>query len=207
MRKILYLTSILFIPLSCAITKRMPGDNDLKLLTQYMTGEFNSAAQASRDSANFFNITLHMYPIWPNREGIWLYVEQSVTTNQANPYRQRIYKLEQSGQEYISKVYTITGEKEYVNAWKNPEKFEALSLNSLEVKAGCEVIMKKEGERFVGSTGIRTCPSELRGASYATSKVEVLKDRLLTWDQGFNDKGEQVWGATAGGYEFIRVNR
>jgi hypothetical protein len=27
---------------------------------------------------------------------------------------------------------------------------------------------------------------------------------LLSWDQGFNDKKEQVWGATKGGYAFIK---
>jgi len=28
---------------------------------------------------------------------------------------------------------------------------------------------------------------------------------LRSWDQGFNEKGEQVWGATKGGYEFIKM--
>jgi hypothetical protein len=27
---------------------------------------------------------------------------------------------------------------------------------------------------------------------------------LLTWDQGFDKDGKQVWGAVKGGYEFKR---
>ena len=30
------------------------------------------------------------------------------------------------------------------------------------------------------------------------------KKMLASWDQGFNDRGEQVWGALKGGYEFIK---
>jgi hypothetical protein len=113
--------------------------------------------------------------------------------------------LEQlDNQTIVSKVYTIKSEKEYVNAWKAPEKFEALGLDGIELKAGCEVVLKKDGKLFSGATGDKTCPSELRGASYATSKVTVHPDKIVSWDQGFNAEGMQVWGATLGGYEFLK---
>jgi hypothetical protein len=42
----------------------------------------------------------------------------------------------------------------------------------------------------------------LRGASYATSKVTIEEGLIISWDQGFNEEDEQVWGAVKGGYEF-----
>lgn len=66
-------------------------------------------------------------------------------------------------------------------------------------------MLKKSGNQFAGATGDKTCPSELRGASYATSKVTVYPDKIVSWDQGFNAQGAQVWGATQGGYEFLKV--
>jgi CpeT protein len=203
--RIIYATLLCsFLVASCAVSKKTKGDADLGQLKGYMTGSFSSAAQAARDT-NYFDITLHMYPIWPKREGHWLYVEQAVTANQAKPYRQRVYKLEQrDAQTFVSHVYTIKAEKEFVNAWKMPEKFEQLALEGIELKSGCEVVLKKEGNQFKGATGDKTCPSELRGASYATSKVTIHPDKIVSWDQGFNAEGKQVWGATLGGYEFMK---
>lgn len=204
MKNSLYLLTILTLLSACAASKKSQGDQDLLQLRAYMTGSFNSAAQAARDT-NYFDITLHMFPIWPKREGHWLYVEQAVTANQGKPYRQRVYKLEKrDAQTFASHVYTIKAEKDFVNAWQSPEKFEALSSDGIELKAGCEVVLKKEGGLFTGATGDKTCPSELRGASYATSKVTVHPDKILSWDQGFDAEGKQVWGATLGGYEFLK---
>jgi hypothetical protein len=28
---------------------------------------------------------------------------------------------------------------------------------------------------------------------------------MISWDQGWNDQGVQVWGAEKGGYEFLRA--
>lgn len=77
--------------LACNATKKLStSDTGISNLKSMMTGSFNSVEQAAVDS-NYYDITLHMYPIWKDREGDWLYVEQSVTANQAKPYRQRIY--------------------------------------------------------------------------------------------------------------------
>lgn len=190
---------------ACTTSRKTAGNADFMQLKDHMTGTFNSAAQAARDS-NYFDITLHMYPIWQDRPGVWLYVEQAVTASQDKPYRQRIYQLEQiDRQTFVSKVYTIQNEKDYVNAWKTPEAFGKLPMEGIELKSGCEVVLKKSGNQFAGATGDKTCPSELRGASYATSKVTVYPGKIVSWDQGFNAQGVQVWGATLGGYEFLKI--
>ncbi|MGB0932242.1 MAG: CpcT/CpeT family chromophore lyase, partial [Chitinophagales bacterium] len=53
----------------------------------------------------------------------------------------------------------------------------------------------------------KECGSTLRGATYATSKVNIYKDRLESWDQGFNDQDSQVWGAVKGPYIFDKMEK
>ena len=72
---------------------------------------------------------------------------------------------------------------------------------------GCEVILKNVGEKhYLGSTDEKSCPSLLYGASYATSEVEILNDKIISWDRGFDIDDNQIWGATNGGYVFNKIN-
>lgn len=180
-------------------------DRKLEQLFNLMQGEYSSEKQSIEDST-YFNISLRMIPIWKDR-GHFLYVEQAMFENQDKPYRVRIYRLSQKGSnEFISEVFTLRNEKEWIGKWKTPESFDALSLDDLELKSGCEVVLKRNSKnKYIGETGATSCKSELRGASYATSKVSVLKKKILSWDQGFDAEGKQVWGATKGGYIFDKL--
>ena len=62
----------------------------------------------------------------------------------------------------------------------------------------------RTGDDYVGATQGQGCISTLRGAAYATSEVEISESVLVSWDRGWDNSGEQAWGATAGGYEFVK---
>ncbi|MFN5849462.1 MAG: CpcT/CpeT family chromophore lyase [Chitinophagales bacterium] len=51
----------------------------------------------------------------------------------------------------------------------------------------------------------KKCLSNLRGAKYTTTEVQVFEDKLISWDRGFTDTGFHAWGATAGGYIFDKI--
>lgn len=181
-------------------------DKDLNLLVQYMVGDFNSKEQSQRDSA-FFDIRLHIRPIWAADAGNhWLYVEQATAAAESKPYRQRIYKVEREGRKgFKSIVYTLPDQATWAGKYHTPEAFDALKPSELSLRDGCTVFLeKRKNGAFTGSTRGVGCESNLRGAKYATSTVTITNKMLLSWDQGFNEKGEQVWGATKGGYEFIK---
>ena len=174
-------------------------------LVSLMRGSFSSREQALGDP-EFFDIRLHMMPIWTDRDDArWLYVEQAVAVAQAEPYRQRVYRVAPGDDgTIVSAVYTIEDPQRVALAWKDPGKLEALREDELLHKDGCEVVLRQTGpERFEGATGERSCHSDLRGASYATSEVTVTPEGVLSWDRGFDDAGQQVWGATKGGYRFL----
>lgn len=186
-----------------------PGPNGLDLLASRMTGTYSSARQAAADPA-YFEISLVMTPIWQDRPGAderWLYVEQAMASALAKPYRQRIYRLTQVGpRTFKSDVYTLPGNPlDYAGAWRDPSRFAALKPSDLTLRDGCSILLDYDGDAFRGGTEGTKCPSDLRGAAYATSQATIKPDRMISWDRGFDAQGKQVWGAEAGGYVFMRV--
>lgn len=204
--KYLYAISILIFSLSsCSTTKDslINQDRNLEELHNLMAGSYDSSNQARLDST-YYDITLHMYPIWNNdMSAKWLYVEQSVSANPDQPYRQRVYKLKTNADGSISSyVYTLDSPEEYIGKWKTPSYFDTKEKSIISIREGCEVIMRKDGSGYKGATGYKTCGSTLRGATYASSIVTLNKKMISSWDQGFDIDGKQVWGATEGPYIF-----
>ena len=178
MKKFNYPLLLALIALSlsaCKLSETQIAEQNLELgeLQNLMTGTFNSAAQAASDSA-YFDITLHMYPIWKDK-GHWLYVEQSVTAMQNKPYRQRVYQLVPGKKgEMKSVVYTLPEPDEFIGAWKKAKQFNELKPEDLALRKGCAVVLKKQDDgNYSGSTVGKSCKSTLRGASYATSIVTI----------------------------------
>jgi hypothetical protein len=183
----------------------------LEQLVTMMCGEFNSAEQSARDP-DYRDISLKIARIWPqSTDGAWLYVEQAVATMADRPYRQRVYHVTQvpgsKALTFRSEVYTLPGDpKAFVGAWKEPTRFAAMTPAMLVERQGCAVILTQTGPGvFAGSTVERNCQSEFQKASYATSEVVIDQRGMVSWDRGFDHEGKQVWGATNGGYHFVRV--
>lgn len=169
-----------------------------------MTGSYDSSSQAQTDP-EYYNISLEMHPIWTDRPGHYLYVEQALASTPDEPYRQRVYKLEAKGKQVISRVYELPAPAAFVGAQTDPARFATLSPADLVEREGCAVYLKKDKYGvYRGSTKAKDCASSLRGASYATSRVSINPTFVQSWDRGFNAEDEQVWGATKGGYLFFK---
>ncbi len=178
-------------------------DKDLEKLYKFLQGSYSSEKQAKADTA-FFHITLQMFPIWQERKGeYWLYVEQARPPQK--PYRQRIYRLARENGQLVSYIYTMSNPLRFAGAHKDKNLLKNLTPDSLELKKGCEVILQKTSFGFKGETKRQICPSELRKAKYATSEVILHKNKLLSWDRGFDQDDKQVWGAVKGGYLFDKL--
>jgi hypothetical protein len=200
------LAALLALP-SCSSTRPQSSPQDeLQSLAKLMTGDFSSRAQSQRDS-DYFDIRLHIRPIWTSdKNNHWLYVEQATASAENKPYRQRVYQLEKGeGNLYKSIVYTLPQPEKWIGAYKNTALFDALKPADLSLREGCTVFLEKQKDgSFQGATRGEGCESNIRGAKYASSQVTITTKVLLSWDQGFDASGKQVWGATKGGYEFIK---
>ncbi|MCB1044788.1 MAG: chromophore lyase CpcT/CpeT [Acidobacteria bacterium] len=179
---------------------------DVAQAAEWLTGSFSSASQASKD-ASYFDIRLHVARIWSDRsDGIWLYVEQAEATKLDAPYRQRVYRLNDAEEGFIvSDVYTLMDAQAFIGGWQDPSLFDAINPDDLEPRVGCSVYLKKTPNgTYQGGTRGKECVSSLRGASYATSEIELTSKVLRSWDRGFDPHGNQVWGAETSAYEFER---
>lgn len=203
LRRNLFLFLCIFLP-SATVNAQQ---GDLKLLSDWLCGSFSSERQSAIDSA-FFDIRLSIHPIWTERaDGPWLYVEQAMAGNVSRPYRQRVYRLRAlPDSTFESAVFTLSDPLRFAG---DRSALEKLLPDSLEEKKGCAVLLSwnPQQKAFVGATGVKTCSSELKGASYATSEVILTADGMKTWDRGYNREGVQVWGAVKGGYQFNRVDK
>lgn len=197
---------------ACASTQKAGTSPRLDTLESWMTGTFSSEAQSVQQPERFLNVRLVTVPIWPERrDGRWLYVEQALAEKPDQPYRQRIYRLSAaSAGTLTSEVYTLPGDPlAYAGAWRDTARFNHLTPQLLTTREGCAItIAWDESKReFRGATGETSCKSEHQGATYATSEVTIRPDMLISWDRGFDAAGNQVWGATMGGYQFVKVSR
>ncbi len=193
--------------LCCDSYKSVSTADELNALQTLMTGSFDSSEQAASDDS-YYNISLHMYPIWQSKQGYWLYVEQALNSQQDKPYRQRIYQLEKlENGKFSSKVYTLENPKEAVGKWKTPAYFDQFDTSMLKERDGCAVILEKKGNFYTGSTNEKDCKSTMRGASYATSEVTIKPTIIESWDRGFDANNEHVWGAEKAGYIFKRLDK
>lgn len=192
---------------ACRHTPSVPDAPREVALAEWMTGAFSSAAQAAADP-DFFEVRLVMVPIWADRaDGPWMYIEQAVSTALDRPYRQRVYHLVAQEGGVRSEVYELPGDAlEFAGAWRDVGAFDEIAPEDLVERAGCAVHLAPSAPGvWTGSTIDDHCRSDFRGASYATSIITLTPDSIESWDRGWNDAGEQVWGAVTSGYVFDRI--
>ncbi len=182
------------------------GLGDVERLAAQLTGSFGNAAQAAADPS-FRSVVMHVVRVWPERsDGIWLYVEQAAAETPAAPYRQRVLHLTGLGPGVVqSRVLELADPDAAVGAWRAAAPLAGVDPARLLPRTGCEVVLRRVGEGFVGSTLADLCASSLRGASWATSEVHVSSDGFASWDRGWDAGGVQVWGSSAGPYRFERL--
>lgn len=203
---IIALFSIFFI--GCASTNTQTNsskDPALQEFARLLIGEFSSKEQSLQDTT-YLNIHLSMSRIWDeDKSAIWLYVEQAMDAKREKPYRQRVYKLNHPRKDiFTSEIYTLKNQERFIGLQNDPTKRTMITPDMIELKDGCTVTMNKSIGIYIGGTDADKCPSDLRGASYATTKIILKENMLESWDQGFDKNGVQVWGATKGGYIFVR---
>ncbi|MBM4291963.1 MAG: hypothetical protein FJ138_11380, partial [Deltaproteobacteria bacterium] len=173
---------------------------------EWLTGSFDSSAQAAADPS-YFAIQLKVCPIRaPELGARALYVEQASLDTPTRPYRQRLYVVSGAGEGAArSAVYELAAPDAWVGACDEPAPRAAAPADA-SYKDGCDVLLTWDEGRgaLVGGTQGTGCNSSLSGATYATSEVTLTATELLSWDRGFNDLNVQVWGATEGAYRFVR---
>ena len=189
---------------STAPLPRIPAEVDR--LAGWMTGSFDNTAQAAREPS-LPRLSLHACRIWPDRtDGRWIYAEQSLLADPERPQRQQIRRLRIDGLGHlVSEVFAFrSGEKPPAGAWRNPETLDRIDPFLLLPLEGCTVHFTFDADCFRGETSGVGCEDARSGATYQTTELRVENQRISSWDRGYDETGDQVWGSKSGPFLFDR---
>lgn len=179
---------------------RLVVDDPLADAKALLTGRFDSSAQATEDPS-YYAVSLVACEVEaPELGDDVLYIEQALVSALDDPYRQRFYALSAAEGVVTSVIWELDRPRKGIGLCDGTGE-----LSDPILREGCDVTLVRDDEGFVGSTVDGACSSDLNGASYATSEVLLRPDRIESWDRGFDDDGQQIWGATAGAYVFLRL--
>ncbi|KAH9770328.1 chromophore lyase CRL [Citrus sinensis] len=196
------------------LTKSKTRWDHARIVADSLSGEKFSKEQASRDPDNFFNIRMLTCPAAEMVDGSkLLYLEQAFWRTPQKPFRQRFYMVKPCPKELKCDVevssYAIREVEEYKNFCDRPRDQRPLPEEVIgDIGEHLTTIHLRRCDRgkrclYEGSTPPGGFPNSWNGATYSTSELAVLKNNEIhTWDRGFDDDGNQVWGVKAGPYEF-----
>ena len=203
----LFLMSIIGCGLKSGEDTAQEGGNGIDILSEFeaqLLGDFDSSKQ-SQEEPQYYDVSLKACSIdVTGATGTTLYIEQALSDQLINPYRQRIYILAQVDDQHVrSEIYELNDPTLLVGFCRGNKELN-LSMSDIRKKEGCAVDLEWNGNGFIGQTDVGTCLSDMNGATYATSIVETSTEIISSWDQGWDSTDSQVWGAVDGPYIFIR---
>ncbi len=204
MKKFLCIVFLLLILFGC--TSKTIKDNELHELVVFLSGEFSNEEQTKNDPG-FALLHLNNSRIWEHKPDYWLYSEVHDGKKIDQIYGQRIIKYERVDSfTFKSTNYQIRNAKDYRKGWKNKRIFNKLTMDSLEIRYGCEVYYEKNTSTiYSGKTNKNLCFSSTPRVEYITTNFVISKDKISIWNRGYDNKGKQVWGKITGPYKYRRI--
>ena len=179
---------------------------DLDQMIEWLTGEFTSAEQSSKDNA-YKGATLNNARIWPSAaNGAWVYSEESLISDPESPIQQRMFFISEiTDSEFSIDVYNLPNKENYVGAWQNPKAFSGISVFDLKFKDGCTLFLFYDGFQYSGETNKGTCPNDLGDATYTTSSIILVSGEIHLWDRGYDSEDQLKWGVNKGPYVYKKL--
>lgn len=197
-------------------------DSPLSTLVNYLTGEFENAAQAAESPAWFVHLRLwqRLVPALSG-EGVYtLFLEQASVVGNKPPYRQRILQLREEASQLRGEYFALSDPAKFIGAGTNPERLAKMSAANLvglpDSEAHIQVQAVAGGYQFKSALPDgKLCSFEYggqrryvylgfdigpRAAGGSGSTIE-----LLTYDKGIDpDTGRGLWGALMGPFRMIK---
>ena len=110
----------------------------------------------------------------------------------------------------VQKIYAFAQPARWRDGQNNPSVFTGMMFKDTSPMAGCELIWKKEGDKFVAANSRETCrvSSASLGTMRTEMKVELSGDELAMAELGYTAGGKLVQGdANEPFYRFERGGR
>ena len=180
-------------------------EKNLKDYVNRITGTFSTAEQHKEDST-YDDVRVYTKLIRKDINGIyWVYTEQGEAKDY-KPYRQRVYQIALVDDYIKLRIYYIKNQQNF--SYFNPKSIKSITLNDIYLKPGCDLNIQWVGDGvYGGKTEDKKCVATFRGSTYTTTDFMVYEDEIHSWERGWNDKDEQVWGSSKGHYFYKKISK
>jgi hypothetical protein len=178
---------------------------DLKEYVKRITGTFSTEEQHKEDST-FDNVRVYTKLIRKDKNNIyWVYTEQGEFVNYT-PYRQRVYQIALVDDYIKLRIYYLNDITKH--SYFKPETIKNITLADIKLKRGCDLDIRLRGDGvYGGQTDDKKCIATFRGSTYTTTDFWVYEDMVMSWERGWNDKDEHVWGSSKGHYFYKKISK
>lgn len=190
----------------------------LTTLTNYLSGEFENAAQSAESPTWFVHLLLWQIPVHTltSDSTHTFFLEQSTVGANKPPYRQRIFQVTASNDTLRGEYFALSDPNQFIGAGTDIQKLSTLSEGDLvslpDSESRIEYERTENGYRFKS----RLLDGKLCSFDYAGQRkyvylgfdIERSADgqvQLLTYDKGIDpDSGRGLWGALMGPFRMIK---
>lgn len=180
--------------------------NHLDAVVEHLEGIMTASVQVAEKPTIQVQMTTCQVNVPENDDSnsVFLYQEQGIVGRLDKPYRQRFLEITTS-EEADNLVYSHSYKPSNLEQWTNFCNSETRTASQTQLgELICTVTLKPFLSVYAGKTQSGGCPAQVRGAVKITNQIVLHQDGMDTWDRGFDEWGNQVWGAKDRAYQFRR---
>jgi hypothetical protein len=125
------------------------------------------------------------------------YAQENSLEEMGQILSQRLYTFEAvKDGSVVQRIYTFAQPARWRDGQNNPSVFTGVMFKDTSPMAGCDLVWKKEGEKFVAANSRETCrmSSATLGTMRTEMKVELSGDELAMAELGYSPGGKLVQG-------------
>ena len=186
--------------LSACASQAKQAEADLSTLAEWLPGRYDNVEQLGGDSMRQA-VVLRVVPFYAAPIGkAAFYVHETAADDPRRVLSQRIiaFDLDAKRERIVQAIFTLTEPGRWRDAHENPDLFTGLIPHEdLRPMQGCELVWKRETDRFVGANDPARCRSTSRatGASVKLEmRAELTPDELALGERPYDSAGRLVEG-------------
>jgi hypothetical protein len=199
--RLLIALSICALLASCA-SELKRAEADLEQIESWLPGSYDNVEQGAEDTKQgrtpHAAQSLHIVSIHiPTFGDHVFYLQESAADDARRVTTQRLLSFQAVKEGVLETLYTLPQPGRWRDGHLNPDLFKGMMYNDATPLAGCDVLWKKDGTRYVGANptgGCRATMPALGGGVRLEIKAELTQDELSLAEQAFDSSGQLVMG-------------
>jgi CpeT/CpcT family (DUF1001) len=182
-------------------------EEDLANLMAWLPGSYDNTAQADADIQQgrhppHDKVALVIIPIDAPMLRLvghnMFYLQEMAADDERRVMSQKVLAFDVGDSGIVEREWSLTEPRRWRDGHLNPDLFRSLVVEDLGATPGCELMWKRDGERFVGTNDPRRCRGGAYGAGLAQlhHRAELGADELAIAEVAYDRSGHVVQGRT-----------